>query len=276
MSTFQAIVYGIIHGFAEFVPISANAHDQLVPYLLGWPAPTGVMTGALAFGAMLSLFLYFRHHWASIISCFIQVLIFRKRPMTLDERLPIFMALTSAPAGIVWYYFHDQLIQATWSPLVVAGLTAGLALPLTSAESWSRKNKGMFDWTWLDALLLGIAQIAAFVPGCGRMTALLPAALLRGFNREAAAKYAFFASMPFLIASAGYWLRDLDFHAAQPMAGTSWLSFSMAVVVTTLTGLLAIGGFMKHIQSKGFGQYAFYRVLLATVVAGIWWLRRDA
>jgi undecaprenyl-diphosphatase len=251
MTTFQAIVYGIIHGFAEFVPISANAHDQLVPFLLGWPAPEGVMIGGLAFGALLSVLIYFRHDWASIISCFLQVIIFRKRPMTLDERLPIFMFLTSAPAGIVWYYFHEQLIQASWSPLIVAGLTAGLAIPLMTSENFSRKNKGMFDWTWLDALILGIAEIAAFVPGCGRMTALLPAALLRNFNRDSAAKYAFFASMPFLVASATFWLRGLDFHAAQPMIDTSWLSFAMAVLVTMLTGLLAIGGFMKHIQSRG-------------------------
>ncbi|MGZ3697932.1 MAG: undecaprenyl-diphosphate phosphatase, partial [Bdellovibrionota bacterium] len=89
MSTFQAIVYGIIHGFTEFLPVSSSAHQSLVPFLLGWQAPNGPLFGAFAIGTFAALMVYFRHDWASMISCFIQVILFRKRPMTLDERLPI-------------------------------------------------------------------------------------------------------------------------------------------------------------------------------------------
>jgi undecaprenyl-diphosphatase len=121
---------------------------------------------------------------------------------------------------------------------------------------------------------MGVAQVASVVPGCGRMCAILPAALMRNFNREAAAKYAFFASMPYLTASTVYWLRGVDLHAAQPMADLSWLSFTMAVIVSLFTGLLAIGGFMKHIQTRGFGHYVVYRLLVAAVVGGVFWFRR--
>src|SRR4051794_37293269 len=109
MTTFQAIVYGIIHGFTEFLPISARAHQILIPYILSWPEPTGVFGGALALGAFLAVLIYFRHDWASIISSFIQVIIFRKRPMTLDERLPLFIFVSSIPTGAAWYYFHETL-----------------------------------------------------------------------------------------------------------------------------------------------------------------------
>lgn len=274
MSTFQAIVYGIVHGFTEFLPVSTRAHDLLIPYLIGWPEPTGALGGALSLGALLAVLVYFRHDWASIISCFLQIIIFRKKPMTLDERLPLFLAITSLPAGIVWYYFHETLTQADWSPLVVAALLAAFSLPLLMSENLSRKNKGMFDWTSLDALLMGIAQVASFVPGCGRMCSILPAALMRNFNREATAKYAFFASMPYLAASTVFWLRGVSLHSPQPMPDVSWLSFSMAIIVTLLTGLLAIGGFMKHIQTRGFGHYVIYRFLLAAAAGALIWFRR--
>jgi undecaprenyl-diphosphatase len=194
--------------------------------------------------------------------------------MTLDERLPLFLAITSLPTGLAWYYGHEALERADWSPWLLAGLLAAFALPLLMAENFSRKNKGMFDWTWFDALLLGIAQMAALIPGCGRMTALLPAAMMRNFNREAAAKYAFFASMPYLAASTFVGLKGVELHSAQPMTDLSWLSFVMAVVVTMLTGLLAIGGFMKHIQTRAFGHYVAYRFVLAGVIAGVAWFRR--
>src|SRR5262249_936523 len=148
--------------------------------------------------------------------------------MTLDEKLPIFLALTSLPPAIAWYHFRDLLERTAWTPLLVAVLLAVFSLPLLLAENFSRKNKGMFDWNWLDALLMGLAEVTAFVPGGGRLTALLPAALLRNYGREAAVKYAMFATLPFLAGSALYWLRGVDFHAPRPMPDLSWLSFSMA------------------------------------------------
>src|SRR6185295_9532328 len=177
MSTFQAIVYGILHGFTEFLPVSTTAHDLAVPFLVGWPGPTGALSGALSLGALLAVLVYFRHDWASIISCFLGVIVYRKKPMTLDERLPLFLTVTSIPPGLAWYYGHESLERAEWSPWLIAGLLVAFSLPLLMSENFSRKNKGMFDWTWFDALVIGVAEIAALIPGCGRMTAVLPAAL---------------------------------------------------------------------------------------------------
>ena len=274
MSTFQAIIFSIIHGFAEFLPISSSAHDILVPYLLGWPTPEGAFSGALALGAFLSLFIYFRHDWAAIISTFLGVLIYRKKPMTLDERMPLFLAVTTAPIAIAWYYLHERIEELSWSPLVVAISLAVFGLPMVVGETMSRKNKNMFDWNGLDTLVVGLGQLLWIVPGCGRPAGQLPAAFFRNYSREAAVKYGLFAATPVLLASAIHLLRPVDFHAAQPMPDLSWLSFSVAVVVTMLSGLLAIGGLMRHVQRKGFGQYAVYRVLMALAVGVTLWLRR--
>lgn len=273
MTTFQAIIYAIVHGFTEFLPVSAGAHHSLIPYVTGWPEPTGPFAGALSLGALLALLVYFRHDWASIISSFLQVIIFRKRPMTLDERLPLFVTVTSIPTVAAWYYLREPMSQLFSSPGWIAIALAALGIPLFFADTLSRKNKGMFDWNWLDALLVGIGQSLMFLPGCGRATGALIGALFRNYNREAAAKYMFFASAPLLAGSTFMSLRGTDFQSAVPMPDLSWLSFAVAVIVTMLVGLLSIGGLMKHIQRKGFNQYIVYRCLFAAGIAILIWVR---
>lgn len=273
MTTFQSIIYAITQGISEFLPISAKAHHILLPYLIGWQAPLGGLTSALALGTLFALFFYFRHDWASMISCFLQVLIYRKRPMTLDERLPLFIGISTLPIIGASYYFHDRIAEVDWSPLLVCGVFAAAGLPIWAFDSWSRKTKGMFDWNGLDAAWIGIIQASALIPGWDPFTAVLVGALSLNYKRETAVKYAYFSIAPMLIVHALSGLREVSFHSASPMPDFSWLSFGVALVVTFFASLLAIGGFIKHVQQKGLGHYVIYRWILAAGVLTVYWIR---
>jgi undecaprenyl-diphosphatase len=272
MTTFQAIIYGIVHGFTEFLPISASAHQALVPYLLNWPEPSGAFLAALYLGAALSIFVYFIHDWASIISSFIQIILFRKKPMTLDERLPLFLVCTGIPLVIAQFYLKPVIDRMDWDPLLVAGVLALGGWPLYFAEKRSRKNKGMFDWNWLDALIVGISGIFIFVPGFGAPESFIPGALLRNYNRDSATKYGFFMMFPLLATGAYVHFQDVVLHGG-PASDLTWLSFGAATIVTFFSGLLAIGGLVKHVHRNGFGQYVFYRTLLAAATGVVFWIR---
>src|SRR3989338_6596286 len=104
MTTFEGIIYGIVHGITDFLPLGGNGHDILIPAVTGLHAPTGAALGAISLGSLLALLIYFRHDWASMISSFLQVVIFRKYPMTLDERLPFFIIEATIPVAASWYY----------------------------------------------------------------------------------------------------------------------------------------------------------------------------
>lgn len=274
MTTFQAIILGIIHGFTQFLPVSSSAHHRLLPYLLSWPEIPEALLAALFLGVTLSLFVYFIHDWASIVSSFLQVVIYRKKPMTLDERMPLFLFFSIVPLAASWFYLRPIIeARADWSnPSLVAAVLAVGAFPLVLAERRSRKNKGMFDWNWIDALVVGITGILGLVPGCGLPEGLMLGALLRNYNREAAAKYCFFAMFPLLAASCYLFMREVSLHGG-PSADVSWLSFGVAVVVSFFSGLLAIGGLMKHVQRNGFGQYVIYRLLVAGATGIVFWIR---
>lgn len=273
MTTFQAIVYATIHGLSQFLPISAKAHNVLVPYLIDWQPPTGALLGAFALGTLLSILIYFRHDWASMISSFLQIIIYRKRPMTLDERLPLFLMVTSIPIGVASYYANKEASDWGLGTLATAGIYAGLGVVLGLVDSWGRKIKGTFDWKWSDAILVGVIQCIGVLPGGDPMTGILIGAFFLNYRREAAAKYAYFASAPILVGMTINHLEGVTLHAPSPMPDLSWLSFSVAVPVSCLVGLLAIGGFMRHVQQKGMGQYVAYRILLALGVCVTLWLR---
>jgi undecaprenyl-diphosphatase len=276
MTTFQAIVYGALHGFTEFLPISAAAHRILLAYVTGWNEPSGAFLGALSVGSALAIIAYFIHDWLSMISSFLQIVIYRKKPMTLDERMPLFLLLATLPIALVWHYFHDAIAsRLDSSPLMVAAALAGFGILLWAADHLSRRNKNMYDWNVLDSIIVGVLEIAALIPGCGRSAATMTGGLFRNFTREAAAKFSFFCAAPVLVASAYSHLQGVAFGGSEPMPELSWLSFYVAMIVALLSSLLAIGAFMKHVQRGGMAQYAIWRLLVACGIGVLYWLRSD-
>jgi undecaprenyl-diphosphatase len=273
MTTFQAMIYAAIHGISEFLPISSSGHRILVPYLVGWQPPTGALLAAMTLGAFMALLIYFRHDLASMISCVLQVIIFRKRPMTLDERLPLFLGVSCLPVVLATYYFRTRVSETEWTPLLVAGIVASASIPLWAVDYLCRKFKGMFDWKWFDAAVIGLVQATAVIPGWDHFTAVLLGALFLNYKREPAAKYAYFALVPITLSHVISEFKEVSFVTSAPSPDLSWLSFGVAVIVSTLAGLLAIGGFLRHVQTKGIGQYLSYRWILAGGVCAAYWIR---
>lgn len=276
MTTFQAIVFAIIDGISEFLPIGPKAHHILVPYLVGWQQPTGALLGALTLGSFMAVFIYFRHDWASMISSTLQVIVYRKRPMTMDERLPLFIAMTSLPLVIGSYYLRNGATELDWNPVVVAGVFAVVGIPLWFFDYWSRKSKNIYDLNWGTAGIIGMIQALSLLPGVDMLSCALIGAFFCNYRRDAAVKYAYFAAAPILLARSITELKGVSFSLPAPMPDLSWLSFCTAILVTLLVGLLTIGGFMKHVQRKGMGQYLGYRWLLASGVFVVYWLRANS
>lgn len=276
MTTFQSIVYAIIHGITPFLPVSTSAHDILIPYCLGWqPAPEALLS-IMTISSALSLLVFFRHDWASMISCLLQVILFRKKPMTLDERLPLFIGISLLPILLISPYLFRMTHATTWNPLIVTLIFAGVGFPLWFFDSMSRRNKGVYDWNWLDALIVGGIGSLTVVPGFDLIAGLLIAGLFLNYRKETAAKYAYFVMFPILLIRGISTLKELDFHSSLAAEDLSWLSFGIAGVITFLIGLLTLGGFMKHIQQKGLAQYSIYRWVVALGVCLTYWIRSQS
>jgi len=277
VTTFQAVVTAIVHGFTEILPLSAPAHQAILTRILGWDTPPSHVLGVLSLGTALAIFIYYRHDWASMISSLIRVFAFRKLPMTIDERLPFFLLLASAPSALAWYFFgqHHEPTELETHPLVIAAGLTVFAMILKFTDSYSRRNRKMFDWNWMDATFVGLMQAITFIPviglGLGRSSGGLIAGFMRNYHREAALKFALYAQLPALTAHSIIHLEGFSFHAAQPAPSVSWLSLTIAFVVGFAASLLAIGGIVKHLERNNTSGYVNYRCFLAVAVGIAGW-----
>ena len=196
--------------------------------------------------------------------------------MTLDERMPFFILLSAIPFLGLWAYAQDTLKEIQVGPLTMAlGLSLS-CIPLYFADNMNRQQKTILSWNWVDALIMGFAQFLIFFPGAGRQLGFFTAAFLRNYQREAAAKFAFYSLLPVLTFLTSLQLREVDFSAAQAAPNLSWLSFSMACVLAFLCSLLAIGGLMKSLQLSGVKGYIRYRLVLTMGILAIYWLTKSS
>lgn len=271
MTTFEGIIYALIHGISEFIPVGAQGHEILASKLLGLNSLGPVGVGGLALGASIALLIVFRHDWASMISSFLQILVFRKYPMTLDERMPFFLLLSCVPAAAGMRAIESQMSPGVSHPMGAALAIAAGALFLWLGENLSRRTKNIYDLNVVDALLVAVSQLGVLIPGLGPLSATLALLLVRNYRLEAAAKYAFFAAFPMTVVSAVRNLQGIELSAAQPDATTTWVTLSVVVVVTAVFGTLTLGGFMRQIQRKGLGGYIAYRLATGLALAG--WLQ---
>lgn len=271
MTTFEAALFAAIGGVAQILPISFETHQWALSFFTGWSPPPSGLRGALLASTLLAVLIRFRHDWASIVSTFLQVLIFRKKPMTLDERLPLYLALSLLPVAGVGIYLREPVAEVLSDPVWMGLALIGFSLPLWVSESWGRKTRGMVDWNWLDCLLVGAGLALYWVPGAGAPLGCLALALLRNYQREAAAKYLFYSLTIILAIDAFGGLRQLDFSGPQPTPGVSWLTFSTAVTVGLVTSFGILGWFLARVERGTLRSYGTYRVALGMAILGWHW-----
>lgn len=276
MTLIESLVLAALHGFGRFVPISSETHTRFLERFLPFSAPDSGWKATFALGALLALTLYFIHDWASILSSFIRVTAYRKRPMTLDERYPFFMLFCVAiPFATLWAVFKQfdlssfesfQELLARWE---LAGLIGG-TLFLFFAERWSKKSRGPFDLGILDSIILGIGQLASWIPGVGGTLGMLGISQLRNYHLEAATKSTCLMSLPFIAYEAFHGLGGIQWKTSEPLPNTSWFQWSLALFVSTVGAFIALRVLNEQIRQNGFGKLILYRALVTVAAAGLY------
>lgn len=280
ITTFQAIVYAVVHSLCEILPIGGKAGTLLVPEIFGWSAPPVELRAAIGLGICIAIFFFFIHDWASIISSFIQVILFRKKPMTLDERMPTFAILAAVPTVAAWFYLREPIETFFQDPVRVAISLLLFGLPLWFIDSYSKKNKGMFDWSYTDSFVVGLTQALMIIPGAGRTAVSLTGALARNYHREAALKFTFFTGFPVFIASTALLFQQAGIHVSSfqhPLSTeVSWITFAIAAIIGVFATFLALGALMKNSREKSLRSYLGYRVVLCAAFFIAYAIRRSS
>ena len=249
-----AMTLGLLQGLSEFLPISSSAHLILAPWFFGWPDPGLTFDVALHVGTLVAVVLYFWRDWLTLLRAAPQL----RSP---DGRLFWLLMLGAIPGGIAGVLLDSFAEQTLRSPLLIAGTLSIMGLVLFAADAWGRRDRDLSDLRPIDAVLVGIAQALAIVPGVSRAGITIAMARGRGIARADAARFSFLLGCPIIMGAALYKLRDL---AATPSVITG--PFLAGIATSAVVGLLSISFMLRYLRQAGLGLFVLYRLLLAALV----------
>jgi undecaprenyl-diphosphatase len=254
-SSFQALVLGAVQGLTEFLPVSSSAHLILIPWLLNWQDPGLAFDVALHLGTLLALLIYYWQTWIKLVGSLVN-------NDVASRRLLFLLIVASVPGAIIGLLLEKQAETIFRSPLLIASTLAVLGVILWLVDRWSRSRRKVSDFTVADALLIGLSQALAIVPGVSRSGATITMARALGIEREDAANFSFLMATP-IIAGAGL-LEARKLVAAGLHAPVLWGFLASAVF-----GVAAIAGLIRFVRTRTYQPFAWYRVALALVVFAV-------
>jgi undecaprenyl-diphosphatase len=270
----EAFIVGVLQGLTEFIPVSSSAHLALAPWLLGFEASR--LVGTLAFdvflhlGTLVALLVYFARDWIRLARAWFASVGERRIGGDPDRRLAWLLIAATIPAGLIGFAFED-VIEATFhgdtteARLVIAGalVVGGIALYL--ADRLGRGNRRLEGLTLPTALVIGLSQALALMPGISRSGATITAGLALGLTRETAARFSFLLATPITLGAGLYGSRRLFEEA---LSTTEWVAVGVGFLASMLAGLLAIGFLLAWLRRRSVLVFSVYRLLFAaTVVA---------
>ncbi len=262
MTVFQALVLGVIQGLTEFLPVSSSAHLALAPWLLGWPDPGLAVDVALHLGTLAAVIWFFRDAWARLAASALSI-IRTRRISTPEERRVVFLLIATVPGAIAGLLVADYAETVLRSPMIIAISLIVMGILLWAADRWAPQRESLDEMRWEQALLFGIAQAFALVPGVSRSGATITAGRALGFSREAAAVFSFLMSMPITAAAAA---KEVPAAFAQP---GSLGPIIVGILAAGASAWLAISVLLRYVARHSYGVFALYRLLLGIVVLAL-------
>jgi undecaprenyl-diphosphatase len=267
MSLLHVIIYGIVQGLTEFLPISPTAHLRIVQQ---WLDPHEKSSAFLAFtaviqlGTTLALVMFFWRELFQIAIAWIRGIFDRSVRSSLEYRMGWYLIIATIPVAVVGVLFNKQINNGSQNLWVLSITLIAGALLLLIADLVGRKYREEEDLTIADAFAVSVAQAAALVPGASRSATTIAAGLFRGLDRVTAARFSFVLAIPAIVLSSIYEGRNIGEKGA-PGAGLT----GVAVVFAFVFGLAALAWLMRWISRHGLLVFVVYRILLGGAVIAL-------
>lgn len=272
MNVFQAIFLGFLQGLTEYLPVSSSAHIRIFGSLIGCEDPGSAFTAIIQIGTELAVLLYFRHDIARILVHWFRCLFSRTAKgwerfgsKDKDAAMGWYIIIGTIPivaAGLLFQDFIETELRNLW--VIVTTLAVfGVLLWIFDARSPQRKK--IEDMTWKDALLIGVGQMLALIPGVSRSGGSITFGRGLGYTREAAARISFLMAIPAVL-GAGI-LEAVKAVGDTGPAFPGWGVTILATVISFFVGYVVIIGFLKLVSTFSYKGFAIYRLCLAAFVA---------
>lgn len=291
-----AVVLGVVQGLAEFLPISSTAHLKLVPWLFGVQDP--VLSSpqfdiALHAGSLVALLAALWRDWLDLLLGALNVAkgspiepaagsseVDPLREPTFAKRFLGFLLLTSVPGALIGVLFEDSLaflstpvvsgVSANgfrWAPLVLGVCLIVFGVVLWASDRFVSRQEPLSSMTWPRALLIGVAQAAALIPGVSRSGSTMTAGRLLGLEREAVARYSFMAATPIIAGAAVFGLKDVALHT---LLSLDWV---LGFFAAAISSVLVMRWMLAYVKKNSFAVFMWYRIAFGLIVIAVFFVR---
>ena len=276
MDIVQAVILGIVQGLTEFLPISSTAHLRIVPALFGWDDPGAAFTAVIQFGTLAAVLIYFYKDIVKITGSVIKGIAHRTLLHDQDAVMGWMIAAGTVPIVFFGLLLKDQIETTFRSLYIISASLIVLALILMLAENVMKKRiarglrlKSLNDITWKDAIVIGIAQAVALIPGSSRSGTTITGGLFLGLNRETAARFSFLLSLPSIFAAGMLELvkeRELLFSS-----DIGAVNLITATVVSGIVGYASIAFLLNYLKSHSTYLFIIYRIVVGISLFYLLW-----
>lgn len=257
MSWVQVLVLSIVQGLTEFLPVSSSGHLRIVSELF-WGQDAGAsFTAVIQLGTELAVVVFFAKMIWQILTGWFKGWV-DKGSRGQDWKMGWFVIVGSIPIGVLGLVGKDLIRDALRNLWITAGMLILFSLVFIVAERVGKKNRGFDELTMKDAIIMGLCQCLALIPGVSRSGGTISGGLFLGLDREVATRFSFLLAIPAVLASGLFSLPD----AFDPAAGqaASGMQLLVGTAVAFVVGYASIAWLLKFVSNHSFEWFAAYRI----------------
>jgi len=261
MALWFAALMGLVQGLTEFIPVSSTAHLRILPSLLGQPDPGAAYTAVIQLGTLVAVLAYFAKDLVQLPMAMI------RDPSSSDGRLPWLLAAGTVPIVICGLAFKKHIEGDLRSLYVIAAalILVGVAMVVIDRIANGRsEHRPLAAITLADAMIVGLAQTLALVPGVSRSGATICMALLLGFSRSDSARFSFLLSIPAIAGAGIFEARE----AIRVLGRDALPALAVGASVAAISGYMAIAWLIKWLGSHDLVGFAIYRIIAGLALLG--------
>ena len=266
MSWVQVIVLSIVQGLTEFLPVSSSGHLRIVSQLF-WGEDAGAsFTAVIQLGTELAVLVFFaKDIWRILTAWFAGLADKSKR--NFDYRMGWMVIAGTIPVGIAGVLLKDLIRENFRNLWITATVLILFSLVFILAERRGKKTRGFEDLTMKDAVVMGLWQCLALIPGVSRSGGTISGGLFLNLDREVATRFSFLLAIPAVLASGLFSLPD----AFNPQAGQAATGLQLLVGsgIGFVVGYISIAWLLKFVSNHSFAWFAAYRIPLGLLVMAL-------
>lgn len=267
MTITHAVILGIVQGLGEFLPISSSAHLVITPWLLKFNDPGLAFDVALHAGTLIALLAYFWRDWTKLTKAFFTSLRKKRAHYSQDEKLFWYLVIASVPGAIVGKLLEEHAESTLRSPLLIAGTMAVMGLVLWAADQLQKHRIDMHHIGIKESIIIGLSQALAIIPGVSRSGSTISAGLFLGLTRETAARFSFLMAFPITLGA-------VLVKAKAFLQGGIGAPEIVGIVVSAITGFLAIKYMLAYVRKYSYRIFVTYRLAFALMIVIVYVFRQ--